>query len=300
MSDIPCGRLIQIESNRASLRTPGGQCHSSASFMKTNQTEAELEIDLKKSYDALADMHPAIRRFIAENGYPSHSAPRPLSVFSITRTICAQQIGNAQAKAISKRVYDLVAHDIVPTREKTPHKRKRKLDEDNVTLTKEKKENYSGMTANQEEILDLDTLAIAAKILKLDNMLLKSCGLSQKKTDYIVGVAKAVLSGDLVLSDLHKMDDTAVEKELVKLKGIGQWSAHMILLFSLGRKDVWPHGDEAVRSGLRVIFDLKKKDKNTSIKQDAALAEEMGKNFVGHRSALAKLCYFAHGLKFNK
>ena len=278
-----------------SLSSGTPQRHLLTSSAQTIQTE--VEIDLKTSCDALAQMNPAIKRFIAENGYPAATVPRRLSVFSITRIICAQQIGTAQAKTISKRVYDLVTHDIVPSREKTPKKKKRKLDENELRVKEEKEEDYGGMSMKVEEIQEEDDFTIASKILKVDKEVLKSCGLSESKRDSILGVARAIEAGDLVLNDLHSMNNNDIEKELVKLKGIGPWSAHMILLFSLGRQDVWPSGDEAVRSGLRVIFGLKKRDKN--IKQDIALAEEMGKDFIGHRSALAKLCYFAHSLQSN-
>jgi 3-methyladenine DNA glycosylase/8-oxoguanine DNA glycosylase len=250
------------------------------------------EIELRASCDALSLMNPVIKRFIVKHGYPSFSPPRPLSVFTLTRIICGQQIGASQAKTISKRVEDLVVYDKLPDQGKSPTK-KRKLEE----IASE--EDYGGMTAKTEEAaLALDDATIASKILKLDQTVLKSCGLSQRKTEYIIGIAKAIDTGDLVLEDLHKMDDATVEQKLVALKGIGPWSAHMLLIFTLSRQDVWPIGDEAVRGGLRVLFDLKKRDKKSiSLKQDIELAVKTGEDFIGHRSALAKLCYKAYGLK---
>ena len=290
MSDMPCGRLT-------SPKPEAGTSSSSQTPQRHSTVELTTE-QLRASCDALAALDPVIKRFIADHGYPLGSAPRPLSVFTLTRIICGQQIGASQAKTISKRVEDLVVNDILPNREKPPAK-KRKLDEEVEVEVKE--EDYGGMTTKpQEKALALDDATIASKILKLDQAVLKSCGLSERKTAYIVGIAKAIDSGYLILNELHKMDDASVEKTLVELKGIGPWSAHMLLMFSLGRQDIWPTGDEAVRGGLRVLFDLKKRDKKSvSLKQDVELAEKTGERFIGHRSALAKLCYKAYGLKTN-
>lgn len=79
----------------------------------------------------------------------------------------------------------------------------------------------------------------------------RTCGISSRKAEYIKGIAEAALKGQLEhIADLG--DDDAI-KELASFKGVGRWTAEMILIFSLGREDVWPCDDAGL---LRVAKNL--------------------------------------------
>lgn len=83
---------------------------------------------------------------------------------------------------------------------------------------------------------------------------LREIGLSRAKARTILGLTDAVTEGNLDLDDLAAhADDTAVVEQLTTLWGIGPWTAHMFLIFHLGRLDVWPTGDLGVRKGWQVI-----------------------------------------------
>lgn len=75
---------------------------------------------------------------------------------------------------------------------------------------------------------------------------LRACGFSRQKTGYARSLADEVLSGRLDLAHLPADDEEAIA-QLVRVKGIGRWSAEIYLLFAEGRPDIWPAGDLAVQ-----------------------------------------------------
>jgi DNA-3-methyladenine glycosylase II len=94
-----------------------------------------------------------------------------------------------------------------------------------------------------------------AKLLTATDDELRAAGISRQKAGYIRSLAGLVLSGELDLAALPKDDDEAVAL-LMKIKGIGRWSAEIYLLFAEGRPDVWPAGDLAVQVGIGRIIGL--------------------------------------------
>ena len=84
------------------------------------------------------------------------------------------------------------------------------------------------------------------RFLELDDVTLKVAGFSRQKTRYGRELAKAILSGSLDLERLATLDDDAARAELVKVVGIGRWTADIYLLMALCRPDAWPVGDLAL------------------------------------------------------
>lgn len=85
---------------------------------------------------------------------------------------------------------------------------------------------------------------------------LRSCGLSGAKARSICEISRRVRSGVLDLQQLESMDDQQAAQWLMQLPGIGQWTADMLLMFSLGRLDVLPIGDLALRKSIRLHYRL--------------------------------------------
>ncbi len=81
------------------------------------------------------------------------------------------------------------------------------------------------------------------KVLATPDQLLRNCGLSFRKVAYIKGVAEILKSKPSFFSKLKSMDDTDAIKELMKLYGIGLWSAEMFLIFHFNRQNILPLGD---------------------------------------------------------
>ena len=86
-------------------------------------------------------------------------------------------------------------------------------------------------------------------LLELDEDALRAAGLSRQKASYVRGLAEAVVTGGIDLDGLATRPDEEVVAELVRLKGIGRWSAEIYLLFALHRPDAFPADDLALMVG---------------------------------------------------
>lgn len=93
-----------------------------------------------------------------------------------------------------------------------------------------------------------------AGVLEADPETLRDCGLSRQKAEYVRNVATA-FDDEYDRAYFVGLSDERVIEELTTIKGIGEWTARMQLLFSLGRPDVFPIGDLGVRKGMRSLFD---------------------------------------------
>jgi DNA-3-methyladenine glycosylase II len=93
-------------------------------------------------------------------------------------------------------------------------------------------------------------------LLSLEEDTLRAVGLSPQKMRYIRDLTERVASGQLDLERLSELDDETVITELVKVKGIGRWTAEMMLIFSLGRPDVLPVDDLGFVEGVREAYSL--------------------------------------------
>ncbi|AOG01368.1 hhH-GPD superbase excision DNA repair family protein [Blastomonas sp. RAC04] len=115
---------------------------------------------------------------------------------------------------------------------------------------------------------------------------LRACGMSRQKQGYARSLAELVVTGALDLENLPADDEEAIA-ELVRIKGIGRWSAEIYLLFAEGRPDIWPAGDLAVQAGIGRILAL---DERPSEKLTRALAEP----WSPHRGAIAILTWYCY------
>ena len=115
---------------------------------------------------------------------------------------------------------------------------------------------------------------------------LRACGLSRQKQGYARSLCELVVSGELDLEHLPADDEEAIEN-LVRIKGIGRWSAEIYLLFAEGRPDIWPAGDLAVQAGIGRILGLPERP---SEKATRALADD----WRPHRGAIAILTWHCY------
>ena len=101
----------------------------------------------------------------------------------------------------------------------------------------------------------------AVTILSADISKLQSLGMTFRKAEYITDFARKVHEGVFDLEKVAKMSDEAAIKELDSLKGIGVWTAEMILLFCLQRPDIFSYDDLAIHRGLRMVYHHRKIDR---------------------------------------
>ncbi|KAL5704646.1 DNA-3-methyladenine glycosylase II [Ranunculus cassubicifolius] len=93
-------------------------------------------------------------------------------------------------------------------------------------------------------------------VLALEQWQLRQIGVSNRKTSYLQDLAKKYCNGILSDTSIVAMDDKSLFTMLSMVKGIGAWSVHMFMIFSLHRPDVLPTGDLGVRKGVQLLYEL--------------------------------------------
>lgn len=121
---------------------------------------------------------------------------------------------------------------------------------------------------------------------RLDDTELRKIGFSRQKTEYCRLVANLIESGDLDLDELTDEDEDTIRKTLTAIKGIGPWTADVYLLHSLGRSDIWPVGDLALRIAVQETLELENRPSEDEL-------EMIGEQFRPWRSVAARV--FWHG-----
>ncbi len=97
----------------------------------------------------------------------------------------------------------------------------------------------------------------AKKILTLTDEKMRSAGLSGAKARAVKSLAEHVVSGKIKMNKIGGLSDAEVMDELTQVKGIGPWTAQMILMFSLARTDIFSKGDLGLRKGLMLLYGMK-------------------------------------------
>jgi DNA-3-methyladenine glycosylase II len=93
-------------------------------------------------------------------------------------------------------------------------------------------------------------------LLDVDEADLRAAGLSGRKVEYLRDLARQVLDGSLEVDRLDQLGDDEVIAEITAVRGLGEWSAHMFLMFHLERSDVLPTGDLGIRKAAQVEYGL--------------------------------------------
>jgi DNA-3-methyladenine glycosylase II len=124
---------------------------------------------------------------------------------------------------------------------------------------------FDGRTPTPQELLDADPEVV------------RSAGLSRPKVSYLRSLAEHVVSGELELDRLTELPDEEVTREVTAVKGLGQWTADMFLIFHLGRPDVLPVGDLGVRRAVERAYGLEELP-------DAETLERLGERWRPYRS----------------
>ena len=115
---------------------------------------------------------------------------------------------------------------------------------------------------------------------------LRACGLSRQKQGYARSLCELVVGGELDLENLPADDEEAIA-QLVRIKGIGRWSAEIYLLFAEGRPDIWPAGDLAVQAGIGRILGLAERPSEKATR-------ELAESWRPHRGAVAILTWHCY------
>ena len=96
------------------------------------------------------------------------------------------------------------------------------------------------------------------EVLKTPAEAIQNVGISRMKTEYIRGLAKIIDDGDIRLEKLSELSNDEVGNVLKEVKGIGQWTVDMFLIFSLNRPDIFPLNDLGIQKGLMLLLGRQK------------------------------------------
>jgi DNA-3-methyladenine glycosylase II len=95
-------------------------------------------------------------------------------------------------------------------------------------------------------------------VLKMPTARMRRVGLSGMKVSFMKDLSKKVLDGTVDFRAMKKMNDEEVIEHLVRVKGIGRWTAEMFLMFSLGRDDIFSYGDLGLRNAIQKLYKMRK------------------------------------------
>lgn len=128
-----------------------------------------------------------------------------------------------------------------------------------------------------------------ARFLELDDAQLKGAGFSRQKTAYGRHLARAIVDGELGLEAFGAMEDAVVKAELLRVKGIGAWTADIYLLRALRRPDAWPAKDLALMIAAQKV-------KRLPARPTPVELEAIAEPWRPHRAVAARLLwhYYLH------
>lgn len=124
----------------------------------------------------------------------------------------------------------------------------------------------------------------AKNILNTDTETLRSVGLSKQKSSYIQNIAQFDLDYGLSYEKISVMKNDEIIKHLTQIKGVGKWTVEMLLMFSLGRLDVFPVDDLGIQQAMIKLYDIEEENK----KELKAKMESIAKNWQPYRSVACR------------
>jgi DNA-3-methyladenine glycosylase II len=125
------------------------------------------------------------------------------------------------------------------------------------------------------------------KVVKLSDEQLREIGVSGAKSRTIKGIATAALDKSIPINEIDQIhDDQEIFDALTSIWGVGRWTVEMFMMFQLGRLDVWPTGDLAVRRGWDIVHKTKEET-------NAKALDVKGEKLRPYRSVFAWYCYQA-------
>ena len=201
-----------------------------------------LRFSARAAYAHLRAVDPVVARLIEEHG-PYQPRPGGDPYGSLVRSIMFQQLAGAAARAIQRRFFALYG----PA-------------------------GYPGIRRRDE-----DRTPTPLEILATTDEAFRGAGVSRQKAGYLRDLAQHCVDGTVEFHAMDGLSGDEVIEELTAVKGIGEWSAHMFLMFELGRPDVLPVGDLGVRKGMQVAYGLAETPA-------PARAKEIGEPWAPYRS----------------
>ena len=121
-----------------------------------------------------------------------------------------------------------------------------------------------------------------AQLITLTDREMRACQISRQKSTYLRELSDAVINGRLDLESLQKSDETEIRKQLTSIKGIGNWTVDIYLLFCLQKKDIFPVGDIAIVNTVVELCHLKTREEIISRAEKWKTLRSLATYFLWH------------------
>lgn len=128
--------------------------------------------------------------------------------------------------------------------------------------------------------LNGNKIPLPEELLRIEIEMMRRAGLSEAKSRYLKNVASFAIEKGLTFGKLNKMENEEVIEYLTEIKGVGRWTVEMVLMFALGREDVFPVGDGGIIASMKKLYGLKINDKKKLISQ----MHQIAGNWAPYRS----------------
>lgn len=119
-------------------------------------------------------------------------------------------------------------------------------------------------------------------VLKLSDDEMRGCYISRQKAKYLRELSEAILSRQLDLGGLHLLDELEIRKKLTSIKGIGNWTVDIYLLFCLQSKDIFPLGDIAVINAIKELYAAHSKEDILNVSDNWKPLRSLGTYLMWH------------------
>ncbi|WP_184623918.1 DNA-3-methyladenine glycosylase family protein [Pedobacter cryoconitis] len=121
-----------------------------------------------------------------------------------------------------------------------------------------------------------------ANILKLTDEEMRTCQISRQKSKYLRELAIAIVSKNIDLEELQLLDEVEIRRQLTSIKGIGNWTVDVYLMFCLQAKDIFPHGDIAIVNTMKELTDARTKEEMISLAENWKPLRSLATYFLWH------------------
>ncbi len=122
--------------------------------------------------------------------------------------------------------------------------------------------------------LNENKIPLPEELLRIEIEMMRRAGLSEAKCRYLKNVASFAIDKGLTFGKLNKMGNEEVIEYLTEIKGVGRWTVEMVLMFALGRQDVFPVGDGGIISAMKNLYGIKTNNKKKLIAQMNKIAKD--------------------------
>lgn len=123
-----------------------------------------------------------------------------------------------------------------------------------ISIINQQLSTASAMAVRERVFEQLDDEITPQRVLQTEETALREAGLSQRKIEYLRNAARAFEEGNYTREGLSDYSNEEIADRLIEIKGVGEWTARMFLLFVMERPDILPLGDLAIRRGIEQLY----------------------------------------------